>query len=87
MVDKKRQIELIKELANIFEELEWLVAIPTDNDSDVCRGLIVGEQDFVLDVTKAYYGDDAEIIIPNNESPEKEHEINLELHPNKKTMH
>ncbi len=84
-MNKRRQLELIKELANIFEELEWIVAIPTDDD--VCHGLIVGEQTFVLEVTKSHYGEDAEIVIPNSESKEKEHEVNLELHPEKKVVH
>lgn len=85
-LSKKRQMELIGELANIFEELEWLVAIPTAED-DTCSGLIVGEQSFVLDVTKAFYGEDAEILIPNSENPEKSEEINLKLTDGKKVVH
>lgn len=87
-MDKNRQSELIKKLASILEELEWMVAIPTDEN--VCRGLIVGEADFVIEVTKSHYGEDAEIVIPNNDSAldrEKEHDVNIELNPNKKTIH
>lgn len=89
MVSKQRQIELIKELADIFEELEWMVAIPTD--SDTCKGLIAGEKDFVVDVTRSHYGEDAEIVVPNSETSksaeDKQEEANLELHPEKKTIH
>lgn len=57
---KDKQLKLIQELARIFEELDWLVAIPLENEE--CRGLIVGEKEFVTDVAKSYYGDQAEII-------------------------
>ncbi len=62
---KDKQLKLIQQLAKIFEELDWLVAIPLENEE--CKGLIVGEKEFVEDVAKAYYGEQAEIIGPHVE--------------------
>lgn len=53
MVDEKRQSELIQQLAEIVAELEWVIALPT---SDTVPGLIVGNEEFVADVIKVYYG-------------------------------
>ena len=65
---KDKQMKLIQQLAKIFEELDWLVAIPLDNEE--CKGLIVGEKEFVEDVAKAYYGDEAEVIGPHSTNDE-----------------
>lgn len=64
-MDKAKQLKLIQQLADIFQELDWLVAIPMDTKE--CQGLIVGEKQFVEAVAKKYYGEQAEIISPNTD--------------------
>lgn len=51
----QRQQEIIIELANLVDELGWVIALPTEGDT--VPGLIIGSEEFAKEVTKAYYGD------------------------------
>jgi len=44
-----KQRDLIQQLADIAAELGWLIAIPPGEDKLV-QGLVLGTQDFVVDV-------------------------------------
>lgn len=63
-MNKDKKLKLIQQLSEILQELNWVVAIPQNDDP--CQGLIVGELDYVTDVINAYYGDDVEVLQPNN---------------------
>lgn len=54
----KKQIELIEKLAEICEELSWVIAIP---DGQKVPGLIIGTENFVTDVVEIYYGNNYEV--------------------------
>lgn len=55
----KKQQELIEELASICEELGWVIALPTMEDT--IPGLVIGQETFVNDVVSVYYGSDYEV--------------------------
>lgn len=59
MSDKNREMELIQSLADICEELGWIIAIPSQDE--LVPGLIIGSEEFVADVIQTVYGDDVEI--------------------------
>lgn len=67
---KDKQVELIRQLADIIAELEWVIAVPADEE--ICSGLIVGTPEYVAEVVEAYYGEvqqvDADIFAPNTET-------------------
>lgn len=63
---KTKKLELISQLSDILQELDWVFATP-DND-EACQGLIIGEIEFVSEVVQAIYGDDVEIITANDEN-------------------
>lgn len=54
MSNKKTQVELMNELAELVEQLGWVIGMP-DGDEQV-PGLIIGELSFVEDVVEVYYG-------------------------------
>lgn len=54
MSNKKTQIELMNELAELVEQLGWVIGIP-DGDEKV-PGLVIGELSYVEEVVEAYYG-------------------------------
>lgn len=58
-MDIKRKTELIQELAEICRKLDWVIALPTEQDT--VPGLIVGTEEFVAEVVQVYYGPDYEI--------------------------
>lgn len=59
MSNKKRQQQLIEQLADICSELEWVVALPVD--AEKVPGIIMGNEEFVNEVVRAYYGEDYEL--------------------------
>lgn len=63
---KTKKLELISQLSDILQELDWVFAVPADDDT--CRGLIVGEIEFVSEVVQSFYGDDVEITTANEEN-------------------
>lgn len=66
MITKDKQAKLIRELANIIEELEWVIAIP-DND-EVCQGLIIGTPEYVTELVEILSPEPTDIVAPNTES-------------------
>lgn len=59
MTYTKKQQELIEELASICEELGWVIALPTMEDT--IPGLVIGQENFVNDVVSVYYGENYEV--------------------------
>lgn len=53
-MDSKKQTELIQKLAEIVNELEWVIGLPTGDD--MVPGLIIGTEEFVRNVVETYYG-------------------------------
>jgi hypothetical protein len=52
--DSEKQQKLIQELAEIVEELGWIIGIPTNGETDEkVNGLIIGTEDFVMDVVNS----------------------------------
>jgi hypothetical protein len=64
--NSSKRYKLIQELADIVNELGWVIAIPPDQ---ITPGLIIGEENYVKDVANAYYGEQFEVVNPN------EHEL------------
>lgn len=54
MDDVKKQRDLINKLADIVNELGWVIGLPVG--ADTVPGLIVGTEEFVKDVVGTYYG-------------------------------
>ncbi len=63
MTEKDKQLQLVQQLAEIVEELGWVVAIPLGDA--ICDGIIMGTEEYVLNVVKSYYKDDIEVLSPN----------------------
>lgn len=83
-MDIKKKIQLIKSLAEIVDELGWVIAIPPD---EITPGLIIGEEDYVKAVSNSYYGEQFDIINPN-ESKEQEFSDIADVDPViKETVH
>lgn len=78
---KKSQEQIIEELSNLVEELGWVIGLP--DGTDKVPGLIIGEQDFVIDVVKSYYGENFDIYTKDEESGQTE----IIHNPDKKTVH
>jgi hypothetical protein len=55
MTHSKKQQALIEELASICEELGWVVALPSEGE--IIPGLVIGQEQFVIDVVSVYYGE------------------------------
>lgn len=52
--DSEKQQKLIQELAEIVEELGWIIGIPTNGETDEkVHGLIIGTDEFVMDVVNS----------------------------------
>ena len=62
MSDSHKRYKLIEELAEIVNELGWVIAIPPDQ---ITPGLIIGDENYVKDVANAYYGQQFEVISPS----------------------
>lgn len=58
-VPKDKQVQLIRQLADIIQELDWVIAVPADDE--ICQGLIVGTPEYVSEVVQSYYGEITEI--------------------------
>lgn len=67
--DTYKRMQLIQSLAEIVDELGWVIAIPPDQ---ITPGLIVGEEKYVKAVSSAYYGTQFEVINPNENAEEIE---------------
>lgn len=53
-MDEKEQQELIEQLAQIVEELGWIIGIPKEEgDDNKVHGLIIGTEEFVYGVVEA----------------------------------
>lgn len=53
-MDEKEQQELIEQLAQIVEELGWIIGIPKEEEGDnKVQGLIIGTEEFVYGVVDA----------------------------------
>lgn len=59
-MNQKRQMELIDQLAQICEELNWVIALPTQEEP--VPGIIMGQEGFVQEVVQSYYGDAYEVL-------------------------
>lgn len=79
--DKRSQEEIIEELSNLVEELGWVIGLP--DGTEKVPGLIVGEQNFVIEVVKSYYGENFDIYTKNDETGQSE----IIHNPDKKTLH
>lgn len=53
-MSKRSQLEIITELAELCKELGWVIALP--EQEEMVPGLIIGNQDFVEEVTETLYG-------------------------------
>lgn len=58
-MDKKDQLDLIARLAEICQQLDWVIGLP--DDEETLPGLIIGQEAFVSDVIRLYYGKSYEI--------------------------
>lgn len=67
MTHTKKQQELIEELASICEELGWVIALPTMEET--IPGLVIGQETFVNDVVSVYYGSDYEVFSKDMSDP------------------
>lgn len=91
-MNQKRQQELITQLAEICEELEWVVGLPKEDDDKMVPGLIIGEEAFVMQVVAAYT-DDYEVYAKDSatdgmhEVPPKQEEIPSATPKKKPTFH
>ena len=73
MDDSTKKFKLIEQLAEIANELGWVIAIPPDQ---ITPGLIIGQEDYVVDVANAYYGKQFEVINPHEQELQT-HEVEL----------
>lgn len=92
-MNQKRQQELITQLAEICEELEWVVGLPKEEGDDtMVPGLIIGKEEFVMQVVAAYT-DDYEVYAKDSatdgmhEVPPKQEEIPSATPKKKPTFH
>lgn len=61
-MDEKEQQQLIEQLAQIVEELGWIIGIPKEEgDDNKVHGLIIGTEEFVYGIVDAT-GQDVESI-------------------------
>lgn len=58
---KQKKVELILQIADICEQLDWVIGIATNEDSGKVPGLLIGTHDFVLDIMGHYSPEDYEI--------------------------
>lgn len=73
----ERQQELIQALAEIVEELGWIIGIPiVESEEDNVSGLIVGTEQFVMDVVEST-GMEVEKIESIEDSNDKKNKTNL----------
>lgn len=87
MDDNRKQQELIQKLAELVNELGWVIGLP-DNE-EMVSGLIVGTEDFVREVVESYYGPSYSVFKEDptgNESIERQ-EDSLEIIKKKPTLH
>lgn len=80
---KEKQAKLISQLAEICEELNWLIVIPQE---DMTSGLIIGNKEYVDYAANKVYGSRYEIVnpkpkLPQPTSPKKEETLIVELSP------
>lgn len=66
MIDPKRQQELINQLSEICEELEWVVGLPDVDAEGTVPGLMIGKEDFVYELAECY-GQEVEVYTLNQE--------------------
>lgn len=52
--EQQRQRLLISKLSEIVNELGWVIGMPAGED--MVPGLIIGTEQFVVDVVETYYG-------------------------------
>ena len=62
MSESSKRYKLIEQLAEIVNELGWVIAIPPDQ---ITPGLIIGDENYVKAVADAYYGSQFEVISPS----------------------
>ena len=55
--EQKRQEQLIIQLAEICEELNWVVGIPADDSGTMVPGLIIGTEAFLGQVVEVAFKD------------------------------
>jgi hypothetical protein len=67
-MNMKKKQELIQQLCEICEQLDWVVGIPSEEGSeDTVDGLIIGKEEFVMQVVQAFT-DDYEVIRTNEDT-------------------
>jgi hypothetical protein len=86
-VDQKKQFELIEQLAEICEELGWVVGLPAEEGHDqTVPGLIIGREKFVLEVVAAYTDDYT--LMSKDKGTDGMHEVHPAIESKKKlTFH
>lgn len=80
---KEKHAKLISQLAEICEELNWLIVIPQE---DTTSGLIIGTKEYIDYAAGKVYGNRYEIVnpkakVPTPTSPVKEETLIVELSP------
>lgn len=80
---KEKHAKLIAQLADICEELNWLIVIPKE---DMTSGLIIGNKEYIDFAAGKVYGNRYEIVDPKAKtptatSPVKEETLIVELTP------
>lgn len=69
MKSREKQAKLIQQLTEIVIELEWVIAIP-DNDQ-ICQGIIVGTPEYVSEIVDIVAPNTTDIIDPSSKSGDK----------------
>lgn len=84
--NEKKQKELIEDLAEIVNELGWVIGLPSGEG--MVPGLVVGTEEFVRDVVEVYYGANYDIFTedPTGQTQLTEVEDNINEETNEETQ-
>lgn len=86
---KQQKVDLILQIADACEKLNWVIGLATDEHSEKVPGLILGTQEFVSDVMNRYEPNNVELystskttaeIIEHEPLPVKVKKKNMKFH-------